>query len=60
MSSSTERGDVSHAHQRIDSHDTRITQLERWMERVKGGIAVLAFLIGSGLIGYAFQAVLIA
>jgi hypothetical protein len=37
-----------HPQVRLDNHDERLTQLERFKEQAKGGLLVLSFLVGSG------------
>lgn len=39
----------THPHNRLDNHDSRLSDLERFRERVKGGLMVLSFLVGSGV-----------
>lgn len=37
--------------ERLQDHDTRITKLERWRERITGGLMVLSAIVGSGVLG---------
>lgn len=37
-----------HPHRRLDNHDDRLSDLEKFKERTKGGLVVLSFLVGSG------------
>lgn len=46
-----------HPQVRLDQHDDRLSDLERFKEQAKGGLLVLSFLVGSGVftaIGLAF------
>jgi hypothetical protein len=47
---STDPSERPHPHNRLDNHDQRLTDLERFKERVKGGLMVISFLIGSGVV----------
>lgn len=40
--------DVERHRERLEDHDSRITNLERWRARVEGALATLAFILGSG------------
>lgn len=58
MSDSTAQTGVERAHKRLDdqrsvleSHDSRITQLERWKLQVVGAFKFAAFMAGTSFFG---------